>query len=354
MLDAVSPIWRTTTAPYGPTFLGLARVLLALTGKSLVAGIFALRLAEIAGIALVAGSVPRLARALGTDPALATFLAAFSPLVLLELIAAGHNDALMAGLLVVGVTLAMEEHPLLGVACCALGASLKVPAAAGMVLVTIAWARAETSNARRFVVVAQAAAASIAILGVASVATGLGLGWISTSVISTPGIVHLAITPATALGRTLAGALDVVSLHVGALGVETLLGHVFLGLLALAGVLAAWKVRRENLVLVLAAVLLVAVLLGPALWPWYLTWAMSLYAACAGAQRSRLLVLGLATAPVLVKADGIFLLHLDLSPVVVVVAVICVAIWLTWRARLKQPHVPSAVSAGMPAGRRSP
>ncbi|MDQ6807727.1 MAG: polyprenol phosphomannose-dependent alpha 1,6 mannosyltransferase MptB, partial [Actinomycetota bacterium] len=119
LLSTVSPFWRTTTSPYGPLFLGLASVITVAVGSHLILGVVLMRLLELAGVALLALFVPRLARALGTDRARATWLAVISPLVLLELIAAGHNDALMIGLLVAGVTLAMERRPLLGIAACA-------------------------------------------------------------------------------------------------------------------------------------------------------------------------------------------------------------------------------------------
>ena len=47
--------------------------------------------------------LPRLARHLGTDPGVALWLGALSPLALFSFVASGHNDALMVGLLVAGV-----------------------------------------------------------------------------------------------------------------------------------------------------------------------------------------------------------------------------------------------------------
>ena len=124
LMDAVSPFWRHTTAPYGPSFLGIAALISGLVGSHLVAGVLLLRAVEVGGVVLVAIFVPRLARALGADPARAVWLAVIGPLILLELIGAGHNDALMAGLLVAGVTLAVERRPLAGIALCALAVAL--------------------------------------------------------------------------------------------------------------------------------------------------------------------------------------------------------------------------------------
>ena len=150
MLDTVSPFWRHTTAPYGPSFLGARRAWSRrVVGSHLIAGVLLLRAVELVGVILLAVFVPRLARSLGADPARATWLAVISPLVLLELIAAGHNDALMAGLLVAGVALARRAPPACsGSRCAPLAATVKLPAAAGIVFIALAWWRADRRGRR--------------------------------------------------------------------------------------------------------------------------------------------------------------------------------------------------------------
>ena len=75
VLSAVSPFWRHTPAPYGPLFLGLVSLIVGVTGAKLIAGVLVLRGVELIGALLLAVYVPRLARALGTDPARAVWLA---------------------------------------------------------------------------------------------------------------------------------------------------------------------------------------------------------------------------------------------------------------------------------------
>ena len=63
-------------------------------------------------------------------------------------------------------------------------------------------------------------------LGVVTIASGVGLGWLSTSLFSTPAKVRLAITPATAVGYTVAKLLGLVSIHVDSRGLESAFGVV--------------------------------------------------------------------------------------------------------------------------------
>ena len=121
---------------------------------------------ELVGFVLVAIFVPRLARATGADPARALWLTALSPLVLLQLVAAGHNDLLMIGVMVAGVTLgARRAAPAGRSRVCTLAATIKIPAIAAVIFVAFAWARLEpnwpggSGGARKAVVVAAAVAA---------------------------------------------------------------------------------------------------------------------------------------------------------------------------------------------------
>ena len=84
-------------------------------------------------------SLPSLARSLGRDPALAFGLAVLNPATLLHGVGGAHNDVLMAGLLVAGLALAKRNRPVLGIVLCALAASVKVPAALGIIYIGWDW-----------------------------------------------------------------------------------------------------------------------------------------------------------------------------------------------------------------------
>ena len=338
LMDAVSPFWRHTTAPYGPSFLGIAALISGLVGSHLVAGVLLLRAVEVGGVVLLAIFVPRLASALGADPARAVWLAVIGPLILLELIGAGHNDALMAGLLVAGVTLAVERRPLAGIALCALAATIKLPAAAGVVFIAIAWARAEPDRAPR--IAALSAVVTAGVVAAVSVITGLGLDWIAGS-LSTPAKVRLAVTPSTALGYSIASVLHAFGVSASSKAIEHTVATVALALTAALAVALCYRVRRENLVWYLGLVLLAAVLGGPAAWPWYLIWGLALLASCEPAERWRWLPLVLIATAFLVRADGQLILPRSAAPVMLALyAVAVLAVATAWRR-----SIPPALSS---------
>ena len=76
-------------------------------------------------------SVPRIARATGVDPVAALWLGVLNPLVLIHLVADAHNDALMLGLMMAGLALALERRPAVGAVLVTLAALVKAPAGAG-------------------------------------------------------------------------------------------------------------------------------------------------------------------------------------------------------------------------------
>ncbi len=334
VLDAVSPFWRGTTAPYGPLFLGLVSGVVGLTGSNLVAGVVAVRLLEVAGLALLAVFVPRLARGFGADPSRAAWIALMSPLALAQLVAAGHNDALMAGLMVAGVALALEQRPLAGVALCALAATVKVPAAAAIVFIAVARARTLDSRAARVRLVASVGALGAAVAAAVSVFTGTGLRWVSGAVLATPAKVHLAITPVTALAWTVSRVLGGVGVVVDYAGLDRVLGYVAIAATVAVAVDRIVRTREERLVLDLGTALCVAALLGPAAWPWYFSWGIVLLAAWPGFQRSRLPPLVLAASVLLVKPDGIVAVPLQASPATLACYVAAGALAVaSWRRR---------------------
>ncbi len=343
VLQGVDPFWRQATAPYGPLFLGVIGLLVGLTGSHVIAGAVAVRLLGFTGWVLLAVFVPRLARRTGADPSRAAWLALCSPLILLQLVAPGHNDLLMVGMMVAGVTLALERRPLLGILVCALAATVKLPALAAIAFIAVAWLRAQPDGPARLRTAAGAAAGAAGAAGAVTLITGFGLGWISSGLFSTPGRVHLAITPATDLSYTIARLLSGVSYS----DVDPVLRAVLLAAALVAALLLLARTRWDTLVPCLGLALAGFWIGGPALWPWYFSWSLVLLAAWSVGQRLRVLVAAVVVASFLVKPDGILLLSFGASPVIAALWLVLAALAVVaWRRR-------PARRALSPAGHRS-
>ncbi len=334
VLASVSSFWRHTTAPYGPLFLEQISLIVGIAGTHLIAGVLLTRGLELLGVALLAIYVPRLTRALGTDVRRALWLTLLSPLLALELVSPAHNDVLMIGLLVAGVALALEGRPIPGIAVCALAATIKVPALAGAAFIAVAWAREERGRTAQLRFLLWGALVAALVLGAVTVASGVGISWISTSLFSTPAKVRLAITPATGVGWTVSSLLGDLGIATSARGLEHAFGVAALAITGVAGLVLLYRVRIPKLVPYLGAFLLVAAAGGPAAWPWYFAWGLVLIAGCAAPQRSWELALAIAISVFAVKPSGTLVLPLHSAPAVLgAYALIGIVVWYRGRRR---------------------
>ena len=334
-MHAVDPFWRHATAPYGPVFLAIMAGISAAVGSHLIAGALVTRLLALAGLALLWVFVPRLARALGTDTTRAVWLAALSPLVLLQLAAPSHNDLLMIGLLAAGVALAAERRPLAGIAVCAIAMTIKLPAGLAVAFIAVAWLRECGDWRVRLERIAAAALVVGAVVAIVSVATGWGLDWVSGTLFSTPARVRLAITPATNVAWTLSSLLHDAGVGARFLHVESVTRAIAGALGGLIALVLLIRARRENMVRSLGVALIAVAIAGPAAWPWYFSWGVVLLSATVPFQVNRAVPVALIAGAFLVKANGILLLPLRSAPIVlaVYVAIALVACYAWWRRR---------------------
>jgi hypothetical protein len=317
VLRAVSHTWLRTTAPYGPLFLIVVGWLVAAAGYKLVLAAILVRLLAILGVVLLAVALPPLARRVGGDPRRAVWLIALSPLVLFQLVSPGHNDILMAGLMVLGIAAGLR-WPLVGIAICALAATIKVPAAAAAAFIAVAWAWDTEGNWNRVRILALSAVVFAAVLAIVSAATGVGVSWISGGLFSTPGKVHLAITPATSLGYTTATLLRDAGVGIGGHTLAEIFARVTF---ALTGVYAIWllyRVRRPTLVRYVGVLLVVAAVFGPAAWPWYLCWGLVLLAASPKGPLWVAIPATLLAGALVVEPNGILALPIGAAPFVLI------------------------------------
>ncbi len=292
--NPVDPLWANTPAPYGPLFLMIDGFLASASFHHELFTVVLLRVLALAGVALIAWCMPKLARSYGKDPGSVYTLAVLNPLVLLTLVGGAHNDAIMVGLLVAGVTAARLRHPAWGVVLCTLAAAIKVPAALGIVYIAWDWVGTGVPLRQRLRPLATAAIISIGIMLVLSKVSGLGLGWVGN--LATPGTVRSWLAPATGVGMGVSGLAHLVGLGVSQGGVLT--ATRLLGLLGAAAA-AAYLLKESDRIgslMALGLSLTLFVVLGPVVQPWYMTWGLILLAPVAvGKLRSLIIAFTIAS-----------------------------------------------------------
>ncbi len=315
-LSHVTPLWRSAHSPYGPLWLMVSGAGAA-TGR-LALAVAVLRVAALAGMALVGWAGHRLARTVGVDPVRAAWLGIASPLVMIHALSGAHNDALLAGLVAAAFAVATRvpatpaptadaaargwgrtgtATPVVGRRWGRTGTATPVvgrrwgrtgQAALVGALLGLAFAvKANALVALPFVVLliaadrrwrsilgaaATAGAGLIGAFGLLWALTGFGLGWVSALSNTTRSIIEPNSIP-TGLGL---GAAKVL----GKLGQPDLARHAVgyfraAGLVVLAGLLVAvwlWarrECRAASVVPAAGVALLASVVLAPVAFPWY-------------------------------------------------------------------------------------
>lgn len=277
-VNPVDPLWGNTPAPYGPLFLFLDGTIDRITRHNQLATVVGLRLLETLAVVLIGYGVAVLARGLGRDPGEAFVLGAMNPIVLLTLIGGAHNDAVMAGLLVVGIALAVQRHPYWALLFCSLATAIKAPAVVGLAYVAWTWLGPRATLKQRLRPFLVGAAVAAATLGASTLLAGFGFGWVKN--LLSNGTVRSWAAPATAIGMAVGNLLHQVGLE--SVSVTTVLSVTrFLGLVTATGfaLWLLWHAERRGWVRSLGLSLVLIVELGPVVQPWYLAWGLMLLAA---------------------------------------------------------------------------
>ena len=274
----VDPLWGNTPAPYGPFFLFLDGSIDRITAHHELWTVVGLRILEVFAVVLIGYGVTMLAKGLGRDPGEAFVLSAMNPLVLLTLIGGAHNDAIMAGFLVVGLALAVQRHPVWALFFCSLATAIKAPAAIGLAFVAWTWLGPQATlkqKIRPFLIGGVIAGLT---LGVTSLLAGFGFGWINN--LLSNGTVRSWAAPATGVGMALGNIFHALGWHSITVG-SVLSVTRFLGLVTAAGfsLWLLWHSEQRGWVRSLGLSLILFVELGPVVQPWYLAWGLVILAA---------------------------------------------------------------------------
>ncbi|MEV6562658.1 alpha-(1-_6)-mannopyranosyltransferase A [Nocardia sp. NPDC051756] len=378
LLDNVSPVWKTTTAPYGPIFLLLGRGITSITGDNVVAGTIAMRLVMLPGLALMMWAVPYLTKHLGGKPTVALWLAVLNPLVLIHLWGGVHNEMLMVGLMCAGIALVLERHHVAGIVVVAIGVAIK--ATAGIALPFLVWIWMLHEREKRAAQRAGRDPANLPeserphdaaeptedmphpALMFAKIA-GLGLSVFAAVFVAASAIAGVGIGWLTALSgsKKIINWLSLPTIMMHAVGWFTSFdsGKVLtvtraMCALALVAVLvwAWWRFRhseREAVFGILIAFVGI-VILSPAALPWYYSWPLALAAGFALSTTTLMVLVGLCTWLMLVfQPDGSIglysFLHVALATFAAVVAAMSLRKVDPLRLRATPPNLDAATDA---------
>lgn len=248
----VSHDWRNTTTPYGPLHLGVGKLITTVVGENVAAGVVAYKLLSLAGFALIAYSVPRIAARIGGNPSVALWLGVANPVMLLHMIGGMHNESVMVGLVSLGLLLCVSRRffsP--GIALIAVAVSLKATAAIALPFVVwMMYHRYARSRASWWAKVgvfvlsgAWTVALSAAVVNAVTLASGSSWGWLAeisgnskvVNPLSGPTLAADVITPFVQL-------FDENFPYNTALALTRTAGTV----LMLAGLVAAWVIYRPH------------------------------------------------------------------------------------------------------------
>lgn len=273
--SSIATVWQHTTSPYGPLFVVLTHLCAAIGGHSLIAQVYVFRALECVGVVALMVTVPLVARHLDADPGVALWLGVLSPLALFSAISSGHNDTLMIALTVVGVLFALRGARRWAFAVFAVAATIKLPAAAGVVVVAVAaWSSCSRQDRKRLV--AEAIVIPAFVIIVITELSGYGWSWLGPNALHIPTELRVLTTPTVSAGVFFAAVLHAFGISVAQHAVVTFMQYLGEGAAVIFIIWLFSRSRPENMTRILGAVLLVVVLGSPTVWPWYFLWGVTL------------------------------------------------------------------------------
>jgi len=336
--DGADPMWVESPTPYGPLFLLIERAVAGLAHPNGYVAAVCFRLVAMAGVALLAYGVTSLARRHGIDPDRALWLGVLNPVIVMHFISGGHNDALMVGLVVAGMALAASQRCLWGIVAIALAMTIKPIAIVALPFAGLLWAGVGSTWSRRIRAWLLTVLVTACTVACVFLVANAGRGLVAAS-LSTPSGVQTWLSPTTAIGKIVGFGTTWLGITPDITPVLSILRLI--GLLA-AMVIIAWLILRpagRSPVRAAGLALLVIVVLGPVVQPWYLLWSLPLLAAAG---------LGLRSVRAAVILTAFFTVHamiesstnadnvsngMDIVTLVVAIAVVAIVVLASSRER---------------------
>ncbi|WP_370829901.1 polyprenol phosphomannose-dependent alpha 1,6 mannosyltransferase MptB [Kocuria sediminis] len=271
-------MWSESPPPYGPLFLWLEQLVVAVTGANPDAAVLWFRALCVLAVIACMWLIPRLARLHGINPARALWLSVANPLFLTNFIVSVHNDAIMMALALAGTYVAAVHRNwkggLAGTALVTLSVAVKPITLVFLPFIGLLWAGKNASWTRRFVVWFLTLVCALALLGLMGLLNGFGFGWVAA--MSTPGSVSIWYAPVGLLGGLASALAAAVGADAGqwrgtvhsigqALAVPVILWLMFTG-------------RDERIIRRLTWAFAAIVLFSPMIQAWYVVWLIPLFA----------------------------------------------------------------------------
>lgn len=310
LLDNVSPIWTITTAPYGPVFILIAKLVTMVIGNHVIVGTMLLRLCMLPGLALLIWATPRLAHHLGTSGPIALWICVLNPLVLIHLMGGVHNEMLMVGLMAAGIALTFGGRHILGIIVVTVGIAVKATAGISLPFLVWVWMRHLRDQrgyrpTRAFLTAtAMSLLVSTVVFAILTVVAGVGFGWLTALAGSVKIINWLSVPTAAAnLIHALFNGFFAVNFY------ATLRITRYIGIAIIVVMLPVlwWRSRHDDrgALTGMAWSMLVVVLFVPAALPWYYSWPLAVAAPIAQSRRAVAIIAGFSTwVMVIFKPDG--------------------------------------------------
>ena len=320
---AVDPRWRSAPSPYGPVATAVqwasAQIGGGAVGAVVVLKVVAAISAFAAGV-FAADLAPRRLRAS------AVTLTVLNPVMLLQVVSAGHLEGLMVALLLAAFVAVRRHHPYLGLGLACIAAAVKAPALIAVAVIVV-YLVVETPERRRVVAGIRSTLTAAGVLIVTGALVPDGWGWLHTA-LSTPGQGHTPAAPTSLVTTGLSPFLTLT--HVMSYATLAEACRV-IGLLSAAGIAVYLLVtcRRRDATVTAGGGLLAVSLLGPVLYPWYTLWGSACLAPSAErARRDWIVVLSAITATMAIPG----LSNLTIGLVAAAVTLTALS-WVGWGLR---------------------
>lgn len=304
-LDNVAWKWVDTPSPYGPLWVAVSKWVAAATGDHALISVLLLRLLPFGAVLLIARLLPVLAQQYSKRADLALWLAVANPLILVHAVGGGHNDAVMVALIVSGLVVVTRRgadwrHLAAGVTLVTLAAAVKSPGLVAVAFVVPIYLAGRSGLGWRDWLrhCVGTLLVAVPVFAVVSVLAGVGLGWTKQVSSGVPVINFMSLPTLLAVCyRASIGAAHAGTLVDGTVRDFRNVGTVFSALL----LVGLWfravlgHLRRPAAMRLFAVGLFSIVLLGPAVQPWYFSWALTIGAVLLVAPRA---MLWIATASI--------------------------------------------------------